>query len=98
MADTNCTEESKNPLINPPKLLDDSQLKIKADLNTVIRQSSAVSLFKKDGIPLSKLLNFNCLARPGMAEVKQPSPLATKLRLGVNYKDGACFVNLGCKF
>lgn len=98
MANPDCTVEKSNVLIQPPKLLDDSQLKIKADLNTLIRQSSAVSLFKKEGIPLSKLLSFNCLARPGMAEVKQPSPLATKLRLGVNYKDGACFVNLGCKF
>lgn len=98
MTDTNCTEVSKNALTNQPKLLDDSQLKINTDLMDIVRKSTAASLFKKDGIPLSKLLSFNCTSKSGLAELKPPNPIISKLSLCLAYKDGAAFANLRCRF
>lgn len=96
MADTNCTVEKSNVLVQAPKLLEKSQLNL--DILEKIKKSTAVSLFKKDGVPASKLLSFNCFSRSGLAEIKTSSPLMQKLRVGATCKDGAFFVNLGCKF
>lgn len=96
MADTNCTVEKSNVLTQAPKLLEKSQLNL--DILEKIKKSTAVSLFKKDGVPVSKLLSFNCFSGSGLAEIKDHSILSQKLRVSATCKDNAFFVNLGCKF
>lgn len=98
MTDMNCTEESKNTLINPPKLLGDAQLKVNTDVMDIVRKSSATSLFRQDGISLSKLLSFNYTPKSGIAEVKPPNPVFSRLSLCLAYKDGGAFANLKCRF
>lgn len=92
MTDTNCT----NVLINPPKLLDKAQLNL--DVLEKLKKSTAFSLFKKNGVPAGKLFSFNCFSRSGVAELKPPSPLMQKLRIGVACKDGAVLAKIGCTF
>ncbi len=83
-------------LIMAPKLLEDKQLKL--DILDKLKKSTAFSLFKKEGVPAAKLLGFNCFPSSALAEVKPPSPLLQKLRVGAACKDGAFFVKLGCTF
>lgn len=96
MADTNCTIEKSNVLIQPPKLLEDKQLKL--DVLDKLKQSTALSLFKDKGVPAAKLLGFNCFPSSALAEVKPPNPIWQKLRVGAACKDGAFYVKLGCTF
>lgn len=91
MTDTNCTDV----LINAPKLMDD--LPKKLSLAESFNKSPVFSLFK-GGMKVSKLLNFNCFSNTGVAEVKPPNKVVDKLRLKMNYKEGACYVNIVCPF
>lgn len=97
MAETNCTEESKNPLINPPKLLD-PKLKINTDVMDIVRKSSVASLFRQDGIAFSQLPRFNRTSKSGVAELKPPNPVFSRLSLCLAYKDGGGFANLRYRF
>lgn len=95
MAEEKCTEESKEALVKLPNLLDSA--KIDTDVMNIIRKSSAVSLFRQEGIPLSKF-KFGCAPKSGFAELKPPNPLLARLNLSFTYKDSAAFANIRCRF
>ena len=93
MTDTNCTEESKNALIHPPKLLGDAQLKISLNPMDSIKQSPFVALFK-GGIPLSHVA-LACKSGMKVAEIGKPSIL-DKIKLKVDGSGGVYSLNLRC--
>lgn len=97
MTDTNCTDES-NALIKSPKLLSKEELKIRTDLNDVIRQSPVVSLFKSDGMSFSKFSSFYRHSKHRVVELKPPNQIVSRLSFGLAYKDCGGVANIRYKF
>lgn len=95
MTDINCADGSPNVLINAPKLMDD--LPMKLSLAESFNKSPVFSLFK-GGMPVSKLLKFDCISNHRVAELGTKPRITDKVRLSFACKDGGYFLRLGCKF
>ncbi len=92
---TDCIIEKSNALVNAPKLMDG--LPKKLSIADSFNKSPVFSLFK-GGMPVSKLLKFDCFSNPRVAELNAKPRLTDKVRLSFACKDGGYFLRLGCKF
>lgn len=96
MTDTNCTVEKSNVLIQPPKLLDNAQLKF--DLNKTLNGMPLFAMFTNKGVPIKDLMNLGCKHQLGLQRVPDKSSFAEKVRFGVNCKNDGVVFKLGCSF
>lgn len=86
MTDINCAGESKNVLINTPKLMDG--LPVKLSLADRFNKSPVFSLFKTGGLPL-RTFAFDYKPRTKPAEVGTKHTFLDKWKIGLGYSNEA---------